>query len=708
MIVKILNLLLCCLVSLFICCSDSTGPGDVGDGEIVASENIGAGGWTLSSDEIELTVPAGAFGSETAVVLTTAPEKPFEDDAVSETYIIAGLPQSYTKELTVSIAFTGELTENSYIAVGVNTWVSSFSEMAMTYSMLPATVDGNMLTAVLPATGGGVAKAAMTDADESSSVTVTAVTGYKPHVTAQGHFQIDYSSRWTTLASVQELGQYLEEAYITIAGLGFSYESRTNWPVSVTVMDLGKKDGASSSSLWGVNHGYLMFNRKIMDKPAEMRTTAGHEFFHLVQALYDPRNFYSKAKLEAPHLWLDEACSVWIEEKFSDQQNYVSGARAGNVLAPLKGVVAGAVVKAGEHGYGLSAMIKYLVGKHGESCIIKMYEALKSGSPAMTAVTLSTEEPVDWWQDFLQQYLLGEIYGVEFSNFTGSNGGMYRIITDKDTLATFTREYPDLSGGLYVIRLDNKDIGEDAVLSLSVDGGMSEITAIKYHMNPLEIEFFGTDTEELTVTDLQTLTAGGWHVLALVSNCRNIDPYTKMTDITLTVRVKKPLNPGFTYFTLHPELIGDFERTYQGQETETYTSTFYPAFSPAGPGSLAGTTFTGVRNQPWGEGTIVGNYIITFDAAFQNILHIEATQSKTTPGKGDDGASFHNVTFTARDIPLYQIDDGDYNFRLLGDDITDQVTSMTFEYGIVGDRLIKLVDYRGGGGSDISIWLRKQ
>ena len=61
---------------------------------------------------------------------------------------------------------------------------------------------------------------------------------------------------------------------------------------------------------------------------------------------------------------------------------------------------------------------------------------------------------------------------------------------------------------------------------------------------------------------------------------------------------------------------------------------------------------TGVRNQPWGESTIVGNYTITFDDAFQNILHIEATQSMKTPGKGDNGASFHNVTFTARDIPL--------------------------------------------------------
>ena len=706
---RVFKLFFCSLPFLLLSCSDSTGPGDTGDGEILASENIGAEGGTVSSDEIELTVPVSAFGGETSIALTTAPDNPFEDDSVSGSYIISGLPLSYSDEITVSVAYTGELTENSYIALGVNTWVSSAGEMVMTYTMLPAEVDGDRLTAILPANPGGVEKAALTGAEEASSLNVVAVKGYKPHVTAEGHFKIDYSSRWTALASVEELGQYLEEAFFTIPTLGFSYEPRTNWPVSITVRDLGKLDGASSSSLWGANHGYLEINRKIMDKPADMRTTAGHEFFHLVQALYDPRNFYSKAKIESPHLWLDEACSVWIEEKFSDLPNYVSAARSGNILAPYKGVIAGAAEGAGDHGYGLSGMIKYLVNEHGESCLLKIYETLRSGSDAVTAVALSTEEPLEWWEEFLRQYTLGEIYGVELSPLTANKDGMFRIITDSDTLATFSDEYPDLSGNLYVIRLENDNIGEDAVLSLSVEGGMGEVTAIKYRLNPFAVEFVGTDPEEVTVTRLQSLVDGDWHILALVSNSRSISPYTEETDIELTVRVTKPLNPGFTFFSLHPELIGDFEHvSYENSAFDrTYTSLFFPASSPYGWGTLNGTTFSGTRSES-GDKTIVGTYTITFDEAFENILHIEAVQTSTTPGKGDSGDSFHNVTFTARDIPLYQIDGADYNYRLLGDDITDQVTSMTFEYGIVGDRLTKLVGYRGGGGSDISIWLRKQ
>ena len=479
--------------------------------------------------------------------------------------------------------------------------------------------------------------------------------------------------------------------------------------MSVTVRDLGTKDGAASSSLWGDNYGYLEINRNIMDDPADMRTTAGHEFFHLVQALYDPRNFYSKAKLEAPQLWLDEACSVWVEEKFSDQKDYVSDARTGNLSAPFDGVVAGKESGAGEHGYGLSAMIKYLAEKYGESCVLSMYEALKSGSDPMTAVIQSTGEPIEWWEEFLREYTLGKIYAVNATSIASFRSGLYQIASDKDTLKTFNEEYPDLSGKLYMIRLDNPDIDENATLSLSVEGGMAEISAFKYHPKQATIEFLGTNTDRVTVTDLKSLTEGEYHIIALVSNSRSIAPYTSKTGITLTMRVKQTVNPGFTYFTLHPELIGDFERTYEGQETETYTTLFYPSFSPAGPGTLEGTTFSGTRNEPWGQNsTIVGNFKITFDETFQNILHIEATQSMTTPGDEDTGMSYHNVTFTARDIPLSWIDDGTYVYQLVGDRIVDQVTSMTFEYGIVGDRAIKLVDYRGGGGSSIIIRIWKK
>ena len=346
-------MILSCIFLLYISCSDSTGPGDTGDGDIIASENIGAGGGTLSTDVIELSIPAGAISSESSVAITTAPERPFEEDAISETYVIAGLPTSCTRELTVSIPYTGDLVENSYIAVGMNTWVSSLGDMITTYSLLPALVEDGMLVAELPATGLIPAKSAKKSADESVSLSVTAVTGYAPHVTTGGHFKIEYASRWTSLSSVQELGRYLEEAYTTVSNLGFSYEERTNWPVSVTVKSLDKEVyGYATNSVWGNNYGYMEFNSLNMSDLPEMRTTAGHEFFHLAQAFYDPRNSYSKANSGGPHYWLDEATAVWIEEKFTDTQDYVSPVRAGNNLAPFNGVIAGAADIPDKHGYG--------------------------------------------------------------------------------------------------------------------------------------------------------------------------------------------------------------------------------------------------------------------------------------------------------------------------------------------------------------------
>ncbi|MBN1293877.1 MAG: hypothetical protein JXB48_18695 [Candidatus Latescibacteria bacterium] len=699
---KILILFLCCVPLFFMCCSDSTGPGDTGDGEIVASDNIGAGGGILSSDKIELTVPVGAFDGNTSVALATAPEKAFEDDAVSETYIISGLPQSYSKEISVSLAFTGKLTGSSYIAVGVDTWVSSLGTTTTTYSLLPATLNGEKLTAELPAAGHVTAKAAMTSAEESSSLTVTAVNGYTPHVTAGGHFKIEYGSRWTSLASVRELGKYLEEAYNTVAGLGFSYAARTNWPVSVTVRSLDDAVyGFSTNSLWGDNYGYLEFNSKKMNDLDEMRTTAGHEFFHLVQSLYDPRNFYSKAKFSPLHLWLNEACAVWIEEKFTDQQNYISTARAGNNMTPFNGVVTGAAEDAGKHGYGLSAMIKYLVGEYGESCLTKIYDAVKNGSHPVSAVREGTAEPVTWWPEFLQQYTRGELYNVSIGELTANKSGMFQILYEADTLAIFTGQYPDLSGKLYVIRLENGEIDEDAKLSLSLEGGIGELTVFKYRLNPFGIVSLGSDTEEVSVGGLRSLTEEGWHLIALVSNSRDIYPYTTTSTFTLTVRVKPSDEPDFKHLFLSPELKGEFAFSYQ-EENQTYS--FNPGFSTFtdSPGTMEGTTFTGTWNNQWEDGYIKGTYLITFDATLQNILSIEATCNSILD-EGDLGTSYSDLTFTAQNIPFSEIKDGWYYYRLTGNEITGHITSMTLEHGIKDVRWSRLVNYWADEGSSLLI-----
>lgn len=699
-------LLALCFFSLFtLNCSNSTGPGDSGNEEHVT---IGAEGGTAGSEAVEIDIPAGAFGDDVSIALSASPEQAFDENAVSGTYTITGLPLAYSKDLTVSIAYDGDLTDNSYIAVGVETWVSSLHETAMTYTLLPATVDGDLLTAELLATVFIPAKRADMEAEDSSPVTVTAVTGYKPYVTANGHFEIEYASRFTTLASVQQLGQYLEEAYTTIAGLGFSYDDRTNWPVSVTVKSMSKPDvyGYAMNSLWGDNYGYMEFNRDKMSDLAELRITAGHEFFHLVQAFYDPRNFYSKAKREAPHLWLDEASSVWIEELFTDQQDYASPTRAGNNLAPFNGVCPDDDEEADKHGYGLSAMIKYLVDNYGQSCLVNTYQALESGDDAITAMRKAAEDPIHWWDEFLRQYTQGDFYNVSLPELTANKSGMFQIIFDADSLATFTDDYRDLSGRLYLIRLENTYFDENAMLTVTADGDLSEVSVFKYRVNPREIELVGTDAESVSVSDLKALERDDWHLVALVSNTRNITPYTESTSITTTVRVTTPIDPGFTYFTLYTELVGDFVSTLSG----SYTSTFHPAFSPAGWGALSGTSFTGSRNEPYGDGSIVGNYTITFDETFQNILTINAVQSKTSPGDEESGGSYHNVSFSAHGIPLAYVDDEVYVYQLTGSQITDQITSMTFEYGIDNDRHTELTGYRGGGGTSIiiRIWRRDQ
>ena len=60
------------------------------------------------------------------------------------------------------------------------------------------------------------------------------------------------------------------------------------WPVDVTIkrLDTAKSSvyGYSINSMWGNNYGYMQFNFDKIDETENMKVTAGHEFFHLVQS----------------------------------------------------------------------------------------------------------------------------------------------------------------------------------------------------------------------------------------------------------------------------------------------------------------------------------------------------------------------------------------------------------------------------------------
>ncbi len=125
------------------------------------------------------------------------------------------------------------------------------------------------------------------------------------------HFKIVYPSIYASQAV--SLAGYLEEAYTKYHNMGFVYNITE--PINVSIVDLGTEYyGKYSYNLWS---DWLEFNSQKISDLAEVRTTAGHEFFHWVQMRYDNRMWASKVLSSGERYWFEEASAVWAEEKFS-------------------------------------------------------------------------------------------------------------------------------------------------------------------------------------------------------------------------------------------------------------------------------------------------------------------------------------------------------------------------------------------------------
>ena len=494
------------------------------------------------------------------------------------------------------LKYQGTLTDSGAIAFGEEAFVSSLGETTTAFQLISAKDSSGYLVGSLPAPAGNsqiqtnILKNLQPE-NGPISMNIQGVGGITPFLSAGKHFKISSTDKTVSLQAAQTLGNFLEAAFDTLKNLGFQHETKRSWYASVTIRKLDDKVfGYSASSMLGDNYGYLEFNSKKITDLAAMRLTAGHEFFHLVQALYDNRNRYSKAKFSSDHFWLDEATAVWIEEKFTDQANYVSSIRSGLEMAPIEGMEKGAEIDAGKHGYGMSAVIKYLCNIHGEDILVEMYEKIFSGSKPVDAIESATEDPVLWYEKFLRQYVLGQIYNVQMASWVGNKSGEFDIKSASDTVKNFSGSYPDLSAKLYQVKLNYSDIDNAAKLEFTAKGGTNEVTVFKYKSG--SIEYIDNYPEELSIPEVRKLKDDGWHLLVLVTNVRSVSPYTSTTDINLEIKLKIPLWE-ICYFLV--ECSGYYKKEYTDYpDSVTYEwSSLVPVLGGWTKGDFTGNTFTG-------------------------------------------------------------------------------------------------------------------
>ncbi|MBN1301011.1 MAG: hypothetical protein JW995_07320 [Melioribacteraceae bacterium] len=633
------------IISLLLIRCEKDSPTSSGEDETnTKTASVGTAGGNVSNDFVEVSVPPGSFSSETELNLSIAENEGITDEnTVSPTYILQGIPETYTQPITIKIKKPENADGENFISAGTDGYIKSINSILTGYTILYTNEDSGSLVCQLPVPSGDDNTLSKVKSG-GLSVFLQVLTG-KTTISSGGHFEIFHPVN-TAQQDVDNLAQYLEEAYTKIMSLGFSYSSRTNYPVKVTLRKMDSAEfGHSVASIWGDNHGTLEFNTLKISDSKSMRLTAGHEFFHLIQGLYDPRNRISKAKFAPAHLWLDEATAVWSEEKFSDEAGYSSSVRDGQITAPFKGMGIGPIADAQGYGYGMSGLIKYL----GESSIIDIYNKIRAGSHPIESVTISVDDPASyWWRDFLNKYLSGQVYNdVNPLTIASDNDTqIFEFASSSDTLKEFSSQCSDLSAALFNVKLKLPYVEEGTHIKFNLTPD-PDLNLLLYKYKGSVIEKIGEGQEEVIVNDIRSLNDDGWYFLAMVTNHRWLNPYVNMKAVNLKVSLAKDETIDFSKYKYCA--VGLFNSSVVQETSNNYEYTTERNYSipyAKTEGSFSGNIFTADWDIQDAYPKRSGQMSITVDPVTLVATNISISETQ------DDNASFTTYEIDATNVPL--------------------------------------------------------
>lgn len=387
------------------------------------AEIIGPEGGTISVDGFELAIPAGAFSKEALIRVTPGTLWDFGTLELPVVYSVTGIPATYSQPLDLWL----EDTRTYYITpplivFGTEGYSRTMDSVEPSYSILsPDGEDDTWFHLTIEPPNDTKIGLPRSEDDWTFDFNAGVLGGYYAYIT--DHFNIAFPSS-TQPELIENFGRYLENAYERFKqpDLGFSYSRRSKWPVSVCVKTgMGTTNGYQTNDIRGMNYGMLSFNVNVLSNDELARATAGHEFFHLVQSFYDPRNRFSAAWYAPPHLWLDEAASPWSEELFAGTPGvYVPDVTANDMKAPFPSLPPKEGLDSKEiaaHGYGTASVIRYLQNSSsygGMDTVRKMYEKIYAGKKPIDALGGASTMPSFIWLDACYQAIIrGDVYNFE-------------------------------------------------------------------------------------------------------------------------------------------------------------------------------------------------------------------------------------------------------------------------------------------------------
>lgn len=638
----------------------------------VANAVIGSDGGMLQWGAFELTVPPSAFIGSFKLRLTEHQEAGIQGtDEASVFYTVSGLPLRFNEPLKLSISPKSQTEGSIFLLMGEDSRAVSQNNTGLHFRFEEGSLnDGKYDFDIMPIPG------SENQISDTMELTLGLVKNYTK-ISSKGQFEI-FAPASLNSAALQ-LMTYLDEAYSIIKSgdLDFSYSKRTNWPVKVNFMKLDNSTfGNFVASKWGDNYGYLEFNSdKALDLP-ELRLTAGHEFFHLVQALYDPRRGFVKAISAPSHLWLEEASSVWLEERFTATTSYCSPIRNGHQMAPFGGLEAGAVGNQTNHGYGMSSIVKYIENHYGSGQLVKIFNAIYANQSVLSAMNNNLPEPLaEFYPYFINDYILGNVYNdMGMSTIVGNSDGEFTAGNAGDTLKTFESEYPGLSAKAYKFKITYTGLTEQSSLVINTFNGTKKLI---YKITSGSTELLGTALGEFVVGNLKQLQEENAMIVVVVVH----QYYTTMAEkLEFKIRQAPPAQFNSGKFSLsNVPAVRKLERLPEGTVS----------FSDV----IIGWTYDNeFRSGTYQNGIYTANWSIEVNGWTKSgsmVLHIDEANKKITSGEITSDYRYNAGPTTdykifrikIKDVAATQWSQGSASFSVGGSNFCDLSYIYDFQYG---------------------------
>lgn len=674
----------------------STGP----DARTLAQRAIDDKGGTITTTGIKVGVPKGAFSA----VNTLKVEKVRGPDAttgrISNTYRISGIPSDFTKPISFRLHASQTTSAKVYGSLGELSFHMSAGMLAPGVRKIAASAaGGGDYVFTLPPASSGIKTAALKPTGlivQGYQLTVDVELDSHNTVWANSHFSISFDASVVDFAHVIALGTALEDAYQMLksaAGGSFDYGARTSWPVQVTVckLDSPGKYGEYMASKLGNNHGWIEINTDNIADHAEVRVTAIHEFFHMVQDFYDPRYAFNKAVFAPEQLWLNDASSIWSEGLLAPS-GYVSPMENTYILAPFNGMIAGAQgssKNAQNHGYGMASLIQWLVKRSSATVVSNLFKSIKAGYTSDVAVKTCGPTMIDftWWPDYMLALVKGDI--IPFGSADIANAApsarqfMIAAATDIEKTKAFAEAIPDLSGRLHMAIPNYTGLTDKHRLAIRLARDEEENLKLRVLKSKAgePTTHLGDGVEangawKYEVTGLDVLRAsGGWRLLPLVTN-------QKATNLA----------EGKTPYSLKVAVVGEGTKAFK---TKTIKEKCYGVDFPT-------LSFSGsLQGRGWAEWTELDlGFFIYYVIDVPALTPIDYKVTATAAITGNSVTLPPDIANNYEVLSVSSIKN--YKFEYWPDDFQTQPTTLTSATGVFNFTLSR--DSKNCGGSIYAVY----